>query len=303
MRETYRERYRQIKQKRRRRQQRDLATLVAVAFLAVIAVWMLSGSEDVMKEDKPVALPALNTTVPIVSMPLQEITDTRLLELVNYRNPIRREPDFDRFAIAWPDVPTQNSDLILYETVLLAADTWFRIASEEGIADFFILSGYRDIERQTEIYDMTENPSFVKPPGHSEHHTGLAMDVGIPGVSLGEMAGRAEMPWLAETAWEHGFILRYPESREHITGIAFEPWHFRYVGRLHAFYMWSNDLVLEQYLDSLRDREVITVTLESRIYEVWHQTPQDGKIYVPERLAFTVSTDNMGGYIVTVELE
>ena len=110
------------------------------------------------------------------------------------------------------------------------------------------------------------------------------------------------MLWMAETAWEHGFILRYPDGTHHITGIVHEPWHFRYVGKLHAFYMWSNNLVLEQYLDLLRDRGVLGITLEGRNYEVWHQTPLNGRIYIPEQLPFQVSADNMGGYIVTVEI-
>lgn len=314
MQETYRERYEKLKKERKRRWRWSMAILgvVVAAVIVVIVAGALSGSEDpLIDEGEPLVTPVIQDTdpsvtqdaVPRISVSLAEIEDTRLLELVNFRYPLLREPDLDTFATAWPDVPARDTELMLHEEALLAAGSWFSVASKEEIADFYIVSGYRSRERQAEIYSAALNPSFVKPPGHSEHHTGLAMDVGIPGVTFGEMAGRPDVLWLAETAWEHGFILRYTEETYHITRIAFEPWHFRYVGRLHAFYMWENDLVLEQYLDQIRDRGEMTITIEGRTYELWYQTPQAGNIYVPEGLPFTVSADNRGGYIVTVGKE
>ena len=83
-------------------------------------------------------------------------------------------------------------------------------------------------------------------PGYSEHETGLAIDFSF-GVNADK---QAEMwDWLSENAYKYGFILRYPEGKEHITGYSYEPWHYRYVGKEHAKAIYEQDLVLEEYLN------------------------------------------------------
>lgn len=77
---------------------------------------------------------------------------------------------------------------------------------------------------------------------HSEHHTGLAVDIS---------GGDAMYDWLAENCWEYGFILRYPEDKTSITGIAFEPWHFRYVGTELSLEIKELGLCMEEYFDML----------------------------------------------------
>ena len=77
---------------------------------------------------------------------------------------------------------------------------------------------------------------------HSEHHTGLAVDIS---------GGDAMYDWLAENCWEYGFILRYPEDKTSITGIAFEPWHFRYVGTELSLELKELGLCMEEYFDML----------------------------------------------------
>lgn len=85
---------------------------------------------------------------------------------------------------------------------------------------------------------------FVMPPGHSEHHTGLAVDI----------TGTEEMySWLEEHAPEFGFILRYPEDKTQWTGVSYEPWHFRYVGRELALEWKELDCTPEEYLYRLTD--------------------------------------------------
>ena len=56
------------------------------------------------------------------------------------------------------------------------------------------------------------------------------------------------LDWLRQHCWEYGFILRYPKGKEHITGVIFEPWHFRFVGKEAAAYIYENDLTLEEFL-------------------------------------------------------
>ena len=86
----------------------------------------------------------------------------------------------------------------------------------------------------------------VADPGSSEHHLGTAFDITIPGTSFGSTK---QAKWLAEHCWEYGFILRYTEEKQNITGFLAEPWHFRFVGTEHSLIMRDEHLCLEEYLD------------------------------------------------------
>ena len=95
-----------------------------------------------------------------------------------------------------------------------------------------------------------EAARWVALPGTSEHHTGLALD--IVSSSYTALTRRqektAEQQWLMEHCWEYGFILRYPEEKGDITGIYYEPWHYRYVGREAALEIRDSGLCFEEYL-------------------------------------------------------
>ena len=125
----------------------------------------------------------------------------------------------------------------------IAADLSAMIAAgeENGLRCVFY-TAYRSVQRQNELFaaGKTEIPGKA-----SEHNSGLAVDIG----SLeGEFEGSAEEAWLLEHAHEYGFILRYPEGKEDITGFAHEPWHYRYVGREQAKLIYESGLCLEEYL-------------------------------------------------------
>jgi len=121
------------------------------------------------------------------------------------------------------------------------------------------VSGYRSYQRQVSIYnnnvktkgqEYTDRVSSV--PGHSEHQTGLAIDVSSPSVgnALEEVFGTSkEGQWLAEHAAEYGFVIRYPKGEEGITGYVYEPWHIRYVGTDLAPDIVKSGLTLEEYFD------------------------------------------------------
>ena len=84
-------------------------------------------------------------------------------------------------------------------------------------------------------------------PGHSEHQTGLATDIVKVGVSMYDFGTTRESEWLKENAYKYGFILRYPKGKEYLTGYDYEPWHYRYVGKDVAKYIYENDIVFEEY--------------------------------------------------------
>lgn len=130
----------------------------------------------------------------------------------------------------------------------------------------YVTSAYRSYERQAETFNASmqnrlnqgmtpldayrETSIQVALPGTSEHATGLAVD--IISTQYGELDERqgdtAEQKWLMEHCWEYGFILRYPSQKSEITGIIYEPWHYRYVGKEAAEEITEKGLTLEEYL-------------------------------------------------------
>ena len=130
-----------------------------------------------------------------------------------------------------------------------------------------VQSGYRAASLQNTLYwrqvnkfrnrgyDETEAQkqagTIVKRPGYSEHNTGLAVDLGGSGnFNLDEsFANTKAFAWLIENCADYGFILRFPKDKEDITGVIYEPWHYRYVGREAATYIMENNLCLEEYLE------------------------------------------------------
>lgn len=141
-------------------------------------------------------------------------------------------------------------------------------AGQDAGYEFWIASGYRSSERQQELIDedvrsrMRDGMSYEEamervlreklPAGHSEHETGLSFDILCSGNM--EMDGtQADEPgnrWLVEHCSEFGFILRYPADKEDVTGITYEPWHFRYVGRDAAGFMEEKGLTLEEFTEN-----------------------------------------------------
>ena len=122
------------------------------------------------------------------------------------------------------------------------------------------VSGWRSRAEQQAIWDDTrarEGDAFTRQyvalPGCSEHQTGLALDIVAAGYQIldEEQEDTAEQKWLMENSWKYGFILRYPSEKSDITGIGYEPWHYRYVGREAAREMTELDLCLEEYVDWL----------------------------------------------------
>ena len=124
------------------------------------------------------------------------------------------------------------------------------------------ISAYRSYQYQKGLYDSYQKQdgtskadTYSARPGYSEHQTGLAADIVsydwlVAGKGL--TADFAEDPaaiWLKEHAHEYGFILRYPEDKTEVTGIGFEPWHFRFVGVEVATVIMEEEICLEEYFE------------------------------------------------------
>jgi len=145
--------------------------------------------------------------------------------------------------------------------------------------------------------------SYLAQPGHSEHHTGYAVDMHVyrNGLTYEMIDFPATFDWLYENMHKYGYIVRYTEEKKHITGLSAEPWHFRYVGIPHAAYIKENNLALEEYIDLIRARTpsnplVIIGAPPFYIYFVPADSPQ---IPYYSGHDYEISGNNVDGYIVT----
>ncbi|MBH5316377.1 M15 family metallopeptidase [Paenibacillus sp. GSMTC-2017] len=170
-------------------------------------------------------------------------------------------------------------------------------AAEEGVVHFLITSGYRNEVKQEELY-RTKGAELALPAGYSEHNLGLSMDIGS---SQAQMSHAPEGEWLKNHSWKYGFVLRYPEDKTAVTGIQFEPWHFRYVGLPHSAIMWEKNLVLEEYLDFLKEQKSVSTTIGEDNYQVfYYQVTGNHTIAVPVQGEYEISGNNQDGVIVTI---
>ena len=147
----------------------------------------------------------------------------------------------------------------LREAAGKALEVMFTDAKKVGLEELFLVSGYRSYKYQYEIFNRSlknrgkeHTEKYMAKPGHSEHQTGLTADISTQSMGFGleeNFENTKEGQWLAQNAHKYGFILRYPKDRVETTGYAYEPWHFRYVGKDISEYMFKNKLVLEDLYD------------------------------------------------------
>lgn len=146
----------------------------------------------------------------------------------------------------------------LSQTVLNAAQEMFAAAAVDGITGMYIGSGFRSYSTQNTLYNnyvardgKAAADTYSARPGHSEHQTGEAFDVCVPGYDCISSGFNNTPPanWLANNAHKYGFILRYPQNKTNETGYIYESWHFRYVGKPLANKLYNNGdwITLESY--------------------------------------------------------
>ncbi len=145
-----------------------------------------------------------------------------------------------------------------------ALQEMFDAAEEDGVF-MMVVEGYRTQEDQQEMMNEKVEEyqkkvlvkfvaryfaeKWVAVPGTSEHQLGIAVDINADST---HSTGSQVYTWLANHAYEYGFVQRYPEDKTEITGINYEPWHYRYVGKDVAKEMQEKNLCLEEYIESVR---------------------------------------------------
>lgn len=177
------------------------------------------------------------------------------LILVNKENSLKIEynlEDMIKPKIRFLDSSTEE-EMHMQVEASKAIEELFEVARNEGIT-LIGTSAYRSHKTQKKIYRANidirgreEAKNYAALPGKSEHQTGLAIDVTNEERWFDKST--KEAMWISENAHRFGFILRYLEGKEDITGYNFEPWHIRYVGKTAAKEIYEKELTLEEYLE------------------------------------------------------
>ena len=247
------------RQKRYREAMRNrIIAAVLLAGIIVGAIFIIKGCK---KDDAP-ADDAQNTNQPVdnvgdTTTPDNVIVDDELLTLVNPWNPLPDDWTVD--LVTLDDGHRVNSPC--YEAYM----EMINACKATGYSPVNC-SSYRTQETQQSLYDnkvqrlissgmsedeaKTEAAKAVAIPGTSEHQLGLAVD--LVDANMQDLTSAQEstetQKWLMANSWRYGFIHRYPNGKTDITGIIYEPWHYRYVGKDAAQEIFNRDITLEEYL-------------------------------------------------------
>ncbi len=234
------------------------------------------------------------------------------LILVNPSHPKRCEGEKENLRVVCPGYPgilLERQAVNMLAQAMTAADCGKQIIP---------VSGYRTEKEQQTLYSdsLRENgrsftQKFVALPGCSEHQTGLAIDLAENTPDIDFICPHFPYTGVCQTFREesvkYGFIERYPAGREHLTHIAHEPWHFRYVGYPHSELMREKELTLEEYMDYIKGFPYNGIHLQfysaKRNFEIYYvpilpDGPADIKI--PDKTNYQISGNNVDGFVVTL---
>ncbi len=252
-------------ERERRRQKRYREAMrnrvIAAVLLAAIIVGVIFLIRGCKKDDVPVDesqdQPAADVVNDNTGDSGDVIIDDDLLTLVNPWNPLPEDWTTDLVTLS----DGRKIDSRCYEAYVEMID-----ACKAAGYSPFLCSAYRTQETQQGLYDnkvqrlissgMSEEEAKVEAakavaiPGTSEHQLGLAVDVVDANMQdlTDEQENTETQKWLMANSWRYGFIHRYPNDKTDITGIIYEPWHYRYVGKDAAQEIFNRDITLEEYL-------------------------------------------------------
>jgi D-alanyl-D-alanine dipeptidase/carboxypeptidase len=240
----------------------------------------------------------------------QEINSGNLI-LVNAAHPIASEGN----RVLVP-VDKNNSNILMERCAASAlAHIFYDMNNVKTIVP---VSGYRSRDEQKQIYADTLRESgraftekYVTFPGCSEHETGYAIDLGLKKDVIDFI--RPDFPYdgicgaFRKKAPQYGFIERYQRGKETITGIAHEPWHFRFIGYPHSKIIHDEKISLEEYIEAMKgyryEDKPLKIVTGNRVIEIFYVSAMASEkleIRVPEDCPFQVSGNNVDGFIITL---
>ena len=246
-----------------------------VAFVAILFLMFVILIAKAVKGDKAVETSSNENTTPI---------NVSNINNENNENQIQEQPKVKKEITDW-ELRLANFENILpedFEVEVANIDETRQFDAraikylnqmvndmrKDGISNIWVQSAYRSVERQKELYDNSVKKylaqgktqeqaekltdEYINKPGASDHNLGLAVDFNYVDNKFEDLKG---FKWLQENAENYGFILRYPKDKEEITKIAYESWHWRYVGEEHAKKMNKLNMCLEEYIEYLQYEE------------------------------------------------
>ncbi len=255
----------QSQQQKKQQQSKLLVLVLIVVLIGACAVLFLHGAGESETPEDVTPPSDTNVTEPEVIIPVVSEEDSWKTVLVNNSHALA-----DGYV---PELVTvDNTNFKFDARAAEDLNTMLQDARAEGLAPM-ICSSYRAWERQTALFEKQvakqqatglsyeeayeKAKTVVAYPGTSEHQTGLATDIVATSHQLldDSQAETAEQQWLMENSWKYGFILRYPLGKSEYTGIIYEPWHYRYVGKEVAQYITENELCLEEYWQLVENQQ------------------------------------------------
>ncbi len=247
--------------------------------------------------------------------------------LVNFDVPYIFEEEEDVYSVFKNKTKsykvTSGSVFLRMEMIQAMNDMMDAFYAKTENRNIMVNSGFRNAKQQQEVYDSKLQlngaeyaEKYVQKPGYSEHHTGYAMDLAVydegdleveGDEAMWTFDGKNEYFWVDQNCDQYGFVLRYSASKEDVTGIAYESWHYRYVGIGNALAMTNMGLSLEEYVNFIKDytyngtRYYITAD-NGDIYCTYYvkSSGQDGqKIPIPKTArSYQISGNNIDGFII-----
>ncbi len=221
--------------------------------------------------------------------------DIEAITLVGNRNDYYQAGDY---------VTKLDKNVIVQLNALMEA---YATSMGKTTTDIFVQDGFRTYEQQVERHNSGRSKTFG--PGFTDYHTGRTFDMFLMDEtsSSGYSYFTAD-DWFNENAGSYGFILRYPEGKQEITGENPRPYTYRYVGTPHASYINFNQLCLEEYIEEVKTHTIekpLEITAGSSVYNVYYVPAKESgntEVPVPEGKTYEISGCNAGGFIVTVTI-
>lgn len=243
-----------------------LYTVTGLCAAIVICMLFLTMSGGVRKISETLAVQSTEPAASFQAVPSETpeiletpepaadtVSDDSLLRIVNRNTPLRS--DYVPQDLTVPAVTAEGTEYLRREAADAIA-ALFAAASEQGY-ELVLISGYRSYEfevRNQQYYIGLYGEEYASTvdciPGANEHQLGLAADLGTAdgACRLDSCFADTEAGvWLAENAWRYGWILRYPEGKEDVTGIMYSPWNYRYVGQEAAEEIFRSGLTMEEF--------------------------------------------------------
>lgn len=207
--------------------------------------------EDTSYEDV-IAIVNVHANIGWYNETFESNTEDDYLVLVNkfyYLNKDYERNDIQNISLAYSYHGNSASTIVIEQFEKMRDD----VEEKLGVR-LMVNSSYRSYKDQEEVYNNFKNislqyaDSYAARPGHSEHQTGLSIDItSLEHPNINEFKESTEYAWLKENCHKYGFILRYPENKEHITGYNTESWHFRYVGEKVAKQIYEENITFDEY--------------------------------------------------------